>query len=189
MTAVSFGPDQNPIAAGSCVRPGAAGVFTDAGGTWRSAGLTLPTGGPGMGTVRVLGLTAIPGGNAALLAVGNSLLAAWWDGTRWTVSAPVTADGVQALGFGPGGSAWLLLDSERAETIAGAAGSTWRALPRVPAGTTVLAPGTGTLAPGTGGSYDALAVSGSRLTVWRLARGAWGKVQQITVPVQYGSSG
>ena len=143
-----------------------------------------------MGTVRVLGLTAIPGGNAALLAVGNSLLAARWDGTRWTVSAPVTADGVRALGFGPGGSAWLLLDSERAETIAGAAGSTWRALPPVPAGTTVLAPpGTGTLAPGTGGSYDALAVSGSRLTVWRLARGAWGKVQQITVPVQYGSSG
>jgi hypothetical protein len=25
--------------------------------------------------------------------------------------------------------------------------------------------------------------------VWRLARGAWGKVQQISVPVQYGSSG
>jgi hypothetical protein len=190
MTAVSFGPDQNPIAAGSCVRPGAAGVFTDVGGTWRSAGLTLPTG----GRVRVLGLTAIPGGNAALLAIshpgGNSLLAAWWDGTRWTVSAPVTAGGVRALGFGPGGSAWLLLDSERAETIAGAAGSTWRALPPVPAGTTVLAPpGTGTRAPGTGGAYDALAVSGSRLTVWRLARGAWGKVQQITVPVQYGSSG
>ena len=190
MTAVSFGPDQNPIAAGSCVRPGAAGVFTDVGGTWRSAGLTLPGNDAGMSTVRVLGLTAIPGGNAALLAVGTSLLAAWWDGTRWTVSAPVTADGVRALGFGPGGSAWLLLDSERAETIAGAAGSTWRALPPVPAGTTVLAPpGTGTLAPGTGGSYDALAVAGSRLTVWRLAGGAWGKVQQITVPVQYGSSG
>ena len=189
VSAVSFGPDQNPIAAGTCARPGAAGVFTDAGGTWRSAGLTLPAVGPGMGTVRVLGLTAIPGGNAALLAIGNSLLAAWWDGTRWTVSAPVTADGVRALGFGPGGSAWLLLAGGRAETIAGA-GSTWRALPPVPPGTTVLAPpGTGTLAPGTGGSYDALAVAGSRLTVWRLAAGAWGRVQQISVPVQYGSSG
>ena len=189
MSAVSFGPDKNPIAAGTCARAGAAGVFTDAGGTWRSAGLTLPTGGPGMGPVRVLGLTAIPGGNAALLATGDSLLAAWWDGTRWTVSAPVTAAGVRALGFGPGGSAWLLLGGGRAETIAGA-GSAWRALPPVPAGTTVLAPpGTGTLAPGTGGSYDALAVAGSRLTVWRLARGAWGKVQQISVPVQYGSSG
>jgi hypothetical protein len=189
MTAVSFGPDQNPIAAGSCGRPGAAGVFTDAGGTWRSAGLTLPGNGPGMGTVRVLGLAAIPGGNAALLATGDSVLAAWWDGTRWTVSAPVTAAGVRALGFGPAGSAWLLLGGGRAETIAGA-GSAWRALPPAPAGTTVLAPpGTGTLAPGTGGSYDALAVAGSRLTVWRLARGAWGKVQRISVPVQYGSSG
>jgi len=184
MTAVSFGPDQNPIAAGSCVRPGAAGVFTDAGGTWRSAGLTLPAG----GRVQVLGLTAITGGNAALLATRDSLLAAWWDGTRWTVSAPVTADGMRALGFGPGGSAWLLLDDGRAETIARAAGGTWRALPPVPAGTKVLAP-PAKLAPGTGGSYDALAVTGSRLTVWRLARGAWGKVQQITVAVQYGSSG
>jgi hypothetical protein len=186
VTALSFGPDQNPMAAGSCARPGAAGVFTDAGGTWRSAGLTLPTG----GRVRVLGLTALAGGNAALLATGNSLRAAWWDGTRWTVSAPVTADGVRALGFGPGGSAWLLQPGGRAETIAGAAGSTWRALPPVPAGTEVLAPaGTGTLAPGTGGSYDALAVAGSRLTVWRLAQGAWAKVQQVTVPLQYGSSG
>ena len=181
VTAVSFGPDKNPIAAGSCARPGAAGVFTDAGGTWRSAGLTLP--GPvENGRVRVLALTATAGGNAALLAAGNSLLAAWWDGTRWTVSAPVTADGVRALGFGPGGSAWLLLDGGRAETIAGAAGSAWRALPPVPAGT-------GTLAPGTGGSYDALAVAGSRLTVWRLAQGAWAKVQQVSVPLQYGSSG
>jgi hypothetical protein len=40
-----------------------------------------------------------------------------------------------------------------------------------------------------GGSYDALAVSGSKLTVWRLAQGAWAKVQLITVPIVYGSSG
>ena len=63
-----------------------------------------------------------------------------------------------------------------------AAESTWRALPPVPAGTQVLA-------PATSGSYDALAVAGSRLTVWRLAQGAWAKVQQVTVPLQYGSSG
>jgi hypothetical protein len=60
----------------------------------------------------------------------------------------------------------------------------------VPGGTEVLVPPeTGTLAPGAGGSYDALAVAGSRLTVWRLTQGAWAKVQQIAVPVQYGSSG
>ena len=40
--AVSFGLGKNPMAAGSCARPGVAGVFTDTGGTWRSAGLVLP---------------------------------------------------------------------------------------------------------------------------------------------------
>ena len=133
----------------------------------------------------MLGLAATTGGNVALLAAGNSLLAAWWNGTRWTVSDPVaartvTASTVRALGFGADGSAWLLLGGGRAETIGGTGGS-WQALPPVP-------PGTATLAPGTGGAYDALAVSGSKLTVWRLAQGAWAKVQLITVPIVYGSS-
>ncbi len=193
VNAVSFGPNKDPMAAGSCARPGVAGVFTDTGGTWRSAGLVPPGKGAGIGTVQVLGLAATAGGNVALLATGNSLLAAWWNGTRWTVSAPVTAgpvtaSTVRALGFGAGGSAWLLLGGGRAETIDGTGGS-WQALPPVPSGTTALAPpGTATLAPGTGGAYDALAVSGSKLTVWRLAQGAWAKVQQITVPIVYGSS-
>ena len=80
VTAVSFGPKKDPMAAGSCARPGVAGVFTDTGGTWRSAGLVLP----GKSPVQVLGLAATADGNVALLATGNSLLAAWWDGTRWT---------------------------------------------------------------------------------------------------------
>jgi hypothetical protein len=194
--AVSFGLGKNPLVAGSCARPGVAGVFTDTGGTWRSAGLVLPGTGkdlandPVNNTVQVLGLAATAGGNVALLAAGNNLLAAWWNGTRWTVSdpvpaGPVTAGTVRALGFGADGSAWLLLGGGRAETIGGAGGS-WQALPPVP-------PGTGTLAPGStatgGGAYDALAVSGSKLTVWRLAQGAWVKVQLITVPIVYGSSG
>jgi len=188
VNAVSFGPSKNPMAAGSCARPGVAGVFTDTGGTWQSAGLVLP----GKSTVQVLGLAGTAGGNVALLAAGNSVLAAWWNGTRWTLSGPVTASTVRALGFGAGGSVWLLLGGGRAETIGGAGGS-WQALPPVPSGTVTLAPqGTSTLAPGStatgGGSYDALAVSGSKLTVWRLAPGAWAKVQLITVPIVYGSS-
>jgi len=189
VNAVSFGPSKNPMAAGSCARPGVAGVFTDTGGTWQSAGLVLP----GKSTVQVLGLAGTAGGNVALLAAGNSVLAAWWNGTRWTLSGAVTASTVRALGFGAGGSVWLLLGGGRAETIGGAGGS-WQALPPVPSGTVTLAPqGTSTLAPGStatgGGSYDALAVSGSKLTVWRLAPGAWAKVQLITVPIVYGSSG
>jgi len=191
VNAVSFGPDNNPMAAGSCGRPGVAGVFTDTGGTWQSAGLVLP--GEGKVFVRVLGLAATAGGDVALLATGDSVRAAWWNGTRWTVSGPVTASPVRALGFGAGGSAWLLPGGGRAETI-GDAGGSWQALPSVPSGTVTLAsPGTVAGAPGStatgGGSYDALAVSGSKLTVWRLAQGAWAKVQLITVPIAYGSSG
>ena len=182
LSALSFGPDGTPMAAGSCARRGVAGVFTDTGGTWQSAGLAVPAefGGD---QVQVLGLAGTTGGNVALLLAGNSLLAAWSDGTRWTVSAPVTgirSGAVRASGFGAGGSAWLLLSDGRAETIGGAGGS-WRALPPVP-------PGTATLAPGPRGSYDALAVSGSKLTVWRFTTTSWAKVQLINVPIEYGAS-
>jgi hypothetical protein len=178
VNAVTFGPNNVPMTAGSCVRRGVAGVFADRGGAWQAAGPVLPA---GFGQVQVLGLARIAGGNAALLAAGNSLLAAWSDGGRWTVSAPVGDEqGVRASGFGPGGSVWVLLGGSRAETIGGPGGS-WRALPGLPAGTTVLAPGSS--------SYDALAVAGSRLTVWRLTAGAWAQVQVINVPITYGSSG
>ena len=207
VNAVSFGQNNVPMAAGSCVRRGVAGVFADRGGAWQAAGPVLPAGFGG-DQVQVLGLAAegsgglggvVPpgagrartaGGNAALLVAGTSLLAAWSDGGRWTVSAPVAAtgdepgneQGVSASGFGPGGSVWVLLGGGRAETIGGPGGS-WRALPTLPTGTATLAPGSGSSA------YDALAVAGSRLTVWRLAAGAWAQVQVINVPITYGSSG
>jgi len=199
VNAVTFGPDNVPMAAGSCVRRGVAGVFADTGGTWQAAGPVLPAGFGG-DQVQVLGLAAAVlantvlantvlantgDGNAALLLAGTGLLAAWSDGGHWTVSDPLgaaaAAGGVRASGFGPGGSVWVLLGAGRAETISGP-GSAWRTLPALPAGTATLAPGPG---PGT---FDALAVSGSRLTVWRLAGTAWAKVQVINVPILYGSS-
>jgi hypothetical protein len=197
VNAVSFGQNNVPMAAGSCVRRGVAGVFADRGGAWQAAGPVLPAGFGG-DQVQVLGLARTAHGNAALLLAGTSLLAAWSDGGRWTVSAPVAGGRVSASGFGPGGSVWVLLGGGRAETIGGPGGS-WRALPAVPAGTQVLVPagtqvlgptGTATLAAGSGSAaYDALAVAGSRLTVWRLAAGAWARVQVINVPITYGSSG
>jgi len=177
--AVSFGQNEMPVAAGSCVRRGVAGVFTEVGGTWRSAGLELPAA-FGRDQVQVLGLAGAAAGSTVLMAAGNSLLAAWPDGARWTVSDPVAAGTVRASGFGTGGSAWLLLGGGHAETVAGP-GQSWQALPAVPAGTA-------TLAPGPGGSYEALAVAGAKLTVWRLSQGAWAAVQVIKVPIQYGSS-
>jgi hypothetical protein len=185
LEAVSFGVNRTPMAVGSCERPGVAGVFVDTSGTWQSAGLTLPAEYRG-DRAQVLGLAADPGGNVALLLAGDSLLAAWSNGTHWTVSAPVGGVGavgsgsVRASGFGTGGSAWLLLSGGRAETISGP-GAAWQALPAVPAGTA-------TLAPGPGGAWDALATSGSDLTVWRLTQGAWAQVQLIKVPIEYGSS-
>ena len=181
VTAVSFAPGNVPLAAGSCQRPGVAGIFAQAGGTWQAAGPALPAGSGG-DQARVLGLAATTDGNAALLRAGTGLLAAWSHGTAWTVSAPVqAAGGIAASGFGPGGSAWVLPGGGRAQTIAGP-GASWRALPPLPAGTA-------TLAPGPGGGYDALAVSGSVLTVWRLDAAAWARAQVIDVPIEYGSSG
>jgi hypothetical protein len=182
VNAVSFGINDTPMAAGSCVRRGVAGVFAESGGTWQGAGPVLPAAFGG-DQVQVLGLASMAGGTAALMAAGSSLVAAWSGGTGWTVSAPVAASAVVASGFGPAGGVWVLLGGGRAEAIGGTGGA-WRALPAVPAGTQALA-------PGTGGGYDALAVSGSRLTVWQLGATAtaWSAVQVINVPIEYGSSG
>jgi len=189
VNAVSFGVNDTPMAGGTCVRRGVAGVFADSGGAWQAAGPALPAAFGG-DQVQVLGLASAPGGTAALMAAGTHLVAAWSDGVEgsaWTVSAPVAGGTVRASGFGPAGSVWVLLGGGRAEAISGTGGA-WRALPAVPAGTQALA-------PVAGGGYDALAVSGSRLTIWQLgtvpitgAKASWVQVQVITVPIEYGSS-
>ena len=182
LNAVSFGPNKNPVVAGSCERAGVAGVFTDNGGTWRAAGPAVPGSWAGR-QVQVLGLGSTAGGNVALLLAGDELIVAWSAGSGWSTSGVLGGvAGVRAAGFGAGGSAWVLLGGGRAETIGGP-GDGWRGLPTVPAGTA-------TLAPGAAGSFDALAVAGARLTVWQAGPGAaaWTKAQAITVPIEYGSS-
>jgi hypothetical protein len=183
INAVSFWlKNENPVAAGSCVRPGVAGIFADYRGTWRTAGPAVPAGWAGR-QVQVLGLGSTADGNVALLLAGNELIAAWSTSSGWSTSGVLGGvTGVRAVGFGAGGSAWALLAGGRAETIGGP-GDAWRALPTVPAGTA-------TLAPGAGGSFDALAVAGSKLTVWQAgpAATAWTKAQAISVPIEYGSS-
>jgi len=181
VNAVSFGVNDTLMAAGSCVRRGVAGVFAETGGTWQAAGPALPAGFGG-DQVQVLGLASTAGGTAALMEAGGSLIAAWSGTSGWTVSAPVAVSTVVASGFGPSGGVWILLGGGRAAVIGGTGGA-WQTLPNVPAGVQALA-------PDTGGGYDALAVSGSRLTVWRLgaAEVAWAEVQEMTVPIEYGSS-
>ena len=203
LTAVSLTASGTPLVAASCARPGVAGIFVPAGASWQATG---PSAGGRLAgqRVQVIRLTqyAAAGkaagnaaantatntaGNMALLRAGTgkaaSLLAAWTtDGTHWTVSPALPAGGtVLASGAGPGTSAWVLLAGGRAETVAGP-GAAWRALPTPPRGTTVLA-------AGQAGTLDALAASGSTLTVFQLtAAGTWRQTQAISVPVQLGSS-
>jgi hypothetical protein len=167
------------LAAGDCGTTGAAGLFsysTDHG--WQR--LTLPVSGP---LVRL-------GASTALVQAQDGLTELWADDAlHWTASAalpvthPVTASGGLA-GATPSssGGTWVLLPGGQAATIGGP-GQQWLLLPPTPAHTSVLASGPGT-------ALDALAVSGSTLTVWQLDRGStvWAKAQTISVPIQLGSS-
>ena len=190
LTAAAFSTSGVPLLAARCASPGTAGVFAYAGGTWHPAGPTLPAS-YAHENVTVLRLTTTAGTTVALLAAGAGaaarLLAAWSadGGAHWALSQPLPLHGAKltSASFGPGGTAAIVLSGNRAETITSTAGS-WQPLPTVP-------PGTATLAPGPGGGWDALAVRWTRLTVWRLARGAgaWARTQTIEVPIVFGSSG
>jgi hypothetical protein len=190
LTAVTATPAGVPLLAGRCSRPGAAGIFAGANGTWQAAGPALPAGLDHQ-AVTVLRLTRTSTGNAALLETGTgadaSLLAAWsaGNGAHWALSPPFRLHGARlaSASFGSGGAVSLVLAGNRSAAITGA-GAAWRPLPALPAGTA-------TLAPGPSGGFDALAVHRTRLTVWQLAPGTagWRTTQTMNVPVQFGSSG
>jgi hypothetical protein len=190
LTAAAFSRSGVPLLAGRCARPGTAGIFSYASGTWRPAGPALP-GSYTQQNVTVLRLTTTGSVTTALLAAGSGsaarLLAAWSTdgGAHWALSEPLPLRGARltSASFGPGGMSAVLLAGNHAQAITGPAGS-WRPLPAPP-------PGAATLAPGTPGGWDALAVHRARLTIWHLAptATAWAITQTINVPIQYGSSG
>ena len=139
----------------------------------------------------MLRLTTTAGTTMALLAAGSGaaarLLAAWstGGGAHWVLSPPLPLRGAKltSASSGPGGSVAVVLTGNHAQTITGPAGS-WLQLPALPAGTA-------TLAPASAGGWDALAVHGTKLTVWQLPPGgaAWAATQTINVPIEFGSSG
>jgi hypothetical protein len=184
VTSVAFGAvPAEVLAAGSCGASGTAGFFSySAGGGWQR--LSLPASGQlvrlGAGTALVrakAGLTELWGAEA------ESSAADWTASAPLPVTSAVTASGGLA-GATPtsSGGTWVLLPGGQAATIDGP-GQQWLLLPPTPARTSVLASGPGT-------AVDALAVSGSTLTVWQLDHGStvWARAQTISVPVQYGSS-
>jgi hypothetical protein len=188
LTAAAFSPSGVPLLAGSCARPGTVGIFAYAGGTWHPAGPALPASYAHQ-RVTVLRLTTTAGATVALLAAGSGatarLLAAWSTGSdaHWVLSPPLHGARLTSASSGPGGTVAVVLAGNHAQAIAGPAGS-WLQLPAPPAGTA-------TLAPAGAGGWDALAVHGTKLTVWQLPRGgaAWAAAQTINVPIVFGSSG
>jgi hypothetical protein len=199
VSSVSFGPVPSQVlAAGEC-STGAAALFAySAGDGWQR--VSLPVSGPlvrlGAGTALVQaadGLTALWADDAphwyAYAPLSASATPTPTSSAAWTASAalPVT-NAVTASGGLAGstatssGGTWVLLPGGQAATISGP-GQQWLLLPPTPAHTSVLASGPGT-------SIDALAVSGSTLTVWQLDHEStvWAKAQTISVPIQLGSS-
>ena len=173
--------------AGSCSRPGTAGIFTKRGGSWQAAGPAVPRSLADQ-VIDVLRLAATGTGVVALLQAGSgaaaSLIAAWSQASGWVLSAPlrIGTGGLRSMSFGPGTAVAVVLPAGHGETLAGP-GSSWRALPRLPASAAALA-------LGPGGRVDALTAHAERFADWRLgAGGGWGLAQTIHVTIPYGSSG
>jgi hypothetical protein len=186
LTSATFVRSGVPMLGGSCSRPGTVGIFADHGGSWQEAGPTVPR--PLAGEdIGVLRLTATGNGVVALLQAGSgasaSLIAAWPDAGGWALSAPlrIGASAIRSTSSGPGQAVSVLLAGGQGETLSGP-GSSWRALPRLPASTAALA-------LGLGGRVDALTARGGTFTDWRLGAGAsWRLTQTIQVTIPYGSS-
>ena len=190
LTAVAFSPSGQPMLAGSCGRPGIAGIFSHSGGSWRLAGPELPASYAHQ-PITVLRLTTTGGTMTALLSAGNApatrLLAAWSTdgGEHWSLSPALPLDHVtlKAASAGPVGDLGVMMSNHHAATISTTAHA-WQPLP-------VLPPGTATLAASPSGGWNALAVHRTQLTIWQAAPGAdsWSSEQVLKVPVQFGSSG
>jgi len=137
--------------------------------------------------IDVLRLTATGNGVVALLQAGSgasaSLIAAWSDASGWALSAPlrIGASAIRSTSSGPGQAVAVLLAGGHGETLSGP-GSSWRALPPLPASAAALA-------LGLGGRVDALTAAGGTFTDWRLeADSGWRLTQTIQVTIPYGSS-
>lgn len=181
LTAAAFS-GSTAMLAGSCDRPGVAGIFADTGGTWRAAGPSLPG-----DTVDVLGLAASGSGLVALLraVTGTSarIIGAWYSGGRWTLSAPlrIGAGKLGSTAIGPGGSIGVTWNGTSGATLAGAgAGAAWHALPALPKWAATLA---------LGPQVEVIAANGQTFKDYQLASGQWSLAQTVHVQIPYGSSG
>ena len=188
---------------GAACGEGVAGIFVHRGTRskgWTLVRLPLPRG-MGGGPTRVLRLV-VDGdglGAAALLAGGPAMSTLVVARTVTGLSGPWVASQPLVLGhgarlvstsFGPAtdvGVAWSTSAGGLRAAVGDAPGRGWEVLPSPPAGTADLFVGPGTV-------IDALAVTSTVLTDWRLVRSrlggeGWSVVQRLRVPIDLGSSG
>ena len=193
LTAVGYAAGQGLIGA-SCRRDGIIGIFTLRQGTWRLVGPRLPQSSRNS-TAEVLGLQAGNGGLCALVGVtagaSAGVVVACTSGSelKWDVSPVMSIVGRQhVVSFGSAGRLGLyVLTSGSADghllAVSGQTETSWRRLPSPPSRTAVVV-----FDPA--GRVDALAADDTSFTDWRLVGGDnWKRVQQVRVPIQFGSSG
>ncbi len=195
LTAIDFGvpatgASAQAYAGGACTHGVTVPIYRLEGGTGVPVGprLGISAGVP----IRVDRLVTTDTGLAALISTGSGhsaelVLATSVDGAApWSMSAPMATGGrsVESTSLTPTGGMVVVLAGPGGSEIASvvSTGSSWQALPPLPASTRVVA-------AEPGGQYEALVASGSTLDVRALVAGEWHKRASLDVPIQYGSSG
>ena len=138
LTAAAFTPSGLPLLAGTCSRPGTAGIFADTGGTWNLTGPALPTA-LLRDPVTVLRLITIANQTVALLTAGTghaaSLFAAWSadNGRHWVLSPALPLGGAAPVSasFSTAGGIAVMTAGGRAGEIS-SGDSQWHDLPLSP---------------------------------------------------------
>ncbi len=126
LTAAGYTPAGLPLLAGTCSRPGTAGIFAASNRTWQAAGPLTPAA-LARQQITVLRLASSANHIVALLAAGSGhatrLLAAWSAGGsgRWSVSPPLRPGGaaLASASFGPGGAVAVVTTGNRGAVITG----------------------------------------------------------------------
>jgi len=203
LTAVSFGPNGQPIAGGRCQRSSHVGIFELTDSSWTQVGPSVPTGPAAHGSQR----HRAPGPTSTVVSSTiTEVLRIWTDASRLEVLAEaVAADGTAsvfrstqgvsgswtsspvydvppsqrlvATGDAADGSCYFLMSHDGVLTaeVLGVSGASWGTLPGLPAGTT-------TLVLDAGGATESLAVVASTVMVYVLGpAGSWSLEQKLTV--------
>ncbi|HVC25049.1 MAG TPA: hypothetical protein VND23_04770 [Acidimicrobiales bacterium] len=194
ITAVGATTSGDVALGAACTRPGVVGIFTEEGTRWRLVGGRVG-GVLAHATTEVVRLTASSGSPVALVVAttraGTALVGGWPRavGPGWTTSSALDVGaGEHLVSTAVAASGGVVVTLERGAAriveLLGAPRRAWTRLPDAPAGTA-------SVAYAGGGRYDAFVVDGSTLVDYVLDGGAssWRRAEEITAPIQYGSSG